>query len=124
MRTFHSTSKRLEPYRTCVRCQQVFENTSDNFYLLKANGPDKMGVFATNTRCKKCHIKFSNECTARAAERKKKERMMTYGFVDNYKTYDQLRAIIGAKEEPYFATEEDMIYKAPSYKEILKEYKL
>lgn len=120
----HSTSKRLDPYKTCVRCQQEFENTSDNFYLQKSIGPDKMGIFATNSRCKKCHVKFSNESTARATERKKKERIMTYGFVENYKTYDQLQAVIGHKDIPYYKTEDEMEYKAPSYEEIRKEYRL
>ena len=119
----HSTSKRLEPYRTCLRCQQEFENTSDNFYLQKSAGPDKMGIIATYPRCKKCHCAHVKEVQDRVLERKKRETIMKYGFDNNYKTYDQLQAKIGHKEEPYYKTEDEMEYKAPSLNEILYEYR-
>jgi hypothetical protein len=118
--------KREDKYRICLRCKGKFPNTADFFYVDKSKGLDSKGIYALYPRCfvNKCQTKYKREQERQRVAKQQREREMKYGFNNTYKNYSQMIAIIGAKEEPYFATEEDMVYKAPSYKEILKEYEL
>ena len=122
----HSTSKRLDEYKTCLRCHETFPNTTAHFYLQRSADVDRYGLMATVPRCitNGCHGKFTREYSKKKLEKERKERESNYGFNDNFKTYGQMIARIGAKDEPYYLTEDEMEYKAPSYEEIIKEYRL